>query len=790
MIALAKRLVTTRRLLAALIALVVSLAWLRLGPLPAGLLDDDERPSTMVFDRNGERLYEARSALGVRGESLRGGALPALVADATVAAEDVRFRWHFGIDPMAIVRATWANLRARRVVQGGSTITQQVAKLLLARQSPRAPRGWGAKLREAVVAIRLEHRLTKTDILALYLSLAPYGNQIQGVERASRAYFGRAAASLTPAEAAFLAALPQQPTRYNPWKDPTGALKRQRHILAVMHARGALSADAVILARGEAIALSRDRSMLVAPHFVERVLAGAGTPRPARVDTSLDAPLQRAVAGIIDANRASLESHNAANVAVAVLDNRSGEWLAWEGSGNYFDRDRGGAIDGVITPRQPGSALKPFTYAAAFERGVHPGRVLADVPSQFPTAEAGVLYSPRNYDGRFRGPLRARDALAGSENVPAVALASEIGVPAVARLLRQAGFSTLDRNAAHYGLGLTLGNAEVRLDEMIAAYAMLARGGERIAPRFVRATGERTVLETASDRQISPRTAFWITDILSDDEARAYVFGRGGSLEFPFAVAAKTGTSQSYHDNWTVGYTREVTVGVWVGNFDRSPLRGSSGVTGAGPIFHDVMMAAMERVRGRAPLGDRTPILAPPPDVHRVELCAESGLLPNDACPRRIAEWAPADHRIDRCDWHHASDRGVITIWPDAFRAWARDAGLLAPAAAVAAIPVTAVTAPSPSRAPMGVSSRGLTIVQPLSGAVYSIDSTLRREFQAVAFEAQGAAPGPLTWIVDGRQVGRVERDARMRWPLVRGTHDVVVKDAEGRSAATTIVVR
>ena len=273
---------TSRRAFVTSICLATAAAaWLRLGPLPAGLLDDDERPSTMVFDRNGERLYEARSALGLRGESLRGGALPALVADATVAAEDVRFRSHFGIDPIAMVRATLANLRARRVVQGGSTITQQVAKLLLARQSPRASRGWSAKLHEAVVAIRLEHRLAKTDILALYLSLAPYGNQIQGIERASRAYFGRAAASLTPAEAAFLAALPQQPTRYNPWKDTTGALKRQRHILAVMHARGALSGDAVILARGEAIALSRDRSTLLAPHFVERVLAGAGTPRPA-----------------------------------------------------------------------------------------------------------------------------------------------------------------------------------------------------------------------------------------------------------------------------------------------------------------------------------------------------------------------------------------------------------------------------------------------------------------------------------------------------------------------------
>ena len=293
-----------------------------------------------------------------------------------------------------------------------------------------------------------------------------------------------------------------------------------------------------------------------------------------------------------------LDAHHADNVAVAVLDNRSGEWLAWEGSGNYADNAHGGAIDGVTSPRQPGSALKPFTYAAAFESGYQPASVLADVPSQFPTDEPGVLYSPRNYDGQYRGPLLAREALAGSENVPAVALASDLGVPAVARLLRRAGFTSLGDNASHYGLGLTLGNAEVRLDEIVAAYAMFARGGEYLAPSGIRSSIDGHAQPAADAfRLLSARTAFWITDILSDNDARAYMFGRGGSLEFPFPVAAKTGTSTAYHDNWAVGYTREVTVGVWVGNFDRTPLRDSSGVTGAGP---DLPRRDARRCRARA----------------------------------------------------------------------------------------------------------------------------------------------------------------------------------------------
>ena len=466
-----------------LLFLVALLVWLRVGPLPAGLLDAESRPSTVVVDRHGETLHEARSLLGLRGEWIEPQQLPPLVAHATLAAEDVRFHWHPGLDPIAIVRAAWRNLREGQVEEGGSTITQQVAKMLLARQAGgTSAHGWRAKLREAVVAIRLEHRLTKTDILALYVNLAPYGNQIQGIGRASRAYFGRSLDTLTAAEMAFLASLPQQPSRFNPWRNPTRARGRQQRVLSTMAARNWIGADVLAASSTEQLTLSREDSAWLAPHFVERVMAEVAGAHPRHVSTTLDAGLQRTIHGIIAAERELLTRHHASNVAVAVLDNRTGEWLAWEGSGNYLDEAHGGAIDGVITPRQPGSALKPFTYAAAFERDFHPGHVLPDVPSQFPTETPGVSYSPRNYDNRFRGPMLARTALAGSENVPAVALASEIGVPTIARLLRRVGLTSLDNNAAHYGLGLTLGNAEVRLGELVAAYATFARGGEWVAP--------------------------------------------------------------------------------------------------------------------------------------------------------------------------------------------------------------------------------------------------------------------------------------------------------------------
>ncbi|HXI31548.1 MAG TPA: penicillin-binding protein 1C, partial [Vicinamibacterales bacterium] len=702
---------------------------------------------------------------------------------------------------IAIVRAAARDLRYRRLIEGGSTITQQTAKLLIARAdtvrlkpdttgADAAPRGLAAKLREAIVAMRLEHRFTKREILALYLNLAPYGNQFAGVERASRAYFGRGAAMLTPAQAALLAALPQRPSSFNPYRDPARARRRQEAVIARMGRLGLLPADRVREALDERLALVREPASFVAPHFVERVLAQAGAARTATIATTLDAELQRTVQGIIRAERPALNRIGAHNVAVVVLDNRSGGWLAWEGSGDYADARHGGTIDGVTTPRQPGSALKPFTYAAAFENGDSPASVLPDVPSFFPTAKDGVLYAPRNYDDRFRGPLLARRALAGSENVPAVALASQVGVPAILRLLRAAGLTTFDKNAAYYGLGLTLGDAEVRLDELVAAYAMFARGGVPVRPRMVRTadTPDEPARRTPNPERtgaplVSPRTAFWISDILSDDEARAFAFGRGGSLEFPFPVAAKTGTSQAYHDNWAIGYTQAVTVGVWVGNFDRRPLTGSSGVAGAGPIFHAVMLAAQSRAVGDVAAFSEPPTVAEPERSSREPICALSGMRASPWCPSQRDEWVDADAVAHDCTWHVPHADSVVVAWPSAYLTWARaeqvlDRKIPLPSSArAAAAAASRTTLPSPDR---------LRIVNPPDGAVYLIDPTLRREFQTLPLRAATADPADVEWRIDGRPVGR----AGFEWPLVPGAHTVTARDARGREAAAAILVK
>jgi penicillin-binding protein 1C len=362
-----------------------------------------------------------------------------------------------------------------------------------------------------------------------------------------------------------------------------------------------------------------------------------------------------------------------------------------------------------------------------------------------------------------------------------VALASRVGGSNLLRFLRTAGLTTFDKTGAYYGLGLTLGDAEVRLDELVAAYSAFARGGRFIQPSLVPRTGP-----PESQSLMSPRTAFWITDILSDDDARAFAFGRGGSLEFSFAVAAKTGTSQAYHDNWTIGYTRDVTVGVWVGNFDRRPLIGSSGVTGAGPIFHAIMLAAASRPTGSMPDPLVTATRAPAAHTTRRVVCALSGLVATPACPRQIEEWMPDDVDGEPCDWHRETPRGVVVQWPAAYQEWAAGQRLLN---VIVAAPSGTGVLEGPHSVHMKASA-SVQVLSPPDGAMYLIDPTLRREFQTIGLRGATNSAGPLEWRVDDALIGSVAVESSLDWPLTPGRHVISARDAQGRYASASIVVK
>ena len=650
-----------------------------------------------------------------------------------------------------------------------------------------------------MLALRLEHRFDKREILGLYLNLAAYGNQVVGAGKAARVYFGAEPPMLTAAQAAFLAGLPQRPSGYNPFRSRDQAIARQRTVLRRMEAAGALSRDQAREARDERLRFSRNSSPFLAPHFVEMVIAAAGAEAgenlPPRIETTLDAGLQSDVVGIIRSHRQALERHGAANVAVVVLDNASGEWLAWEGSGDYADAEHGGAINGPLSPRQPGSALKPFTYALAFESGFTPASVLADVPSHFPTAEAGVLYSPRNYDGRYRGPLLARRALAGSENVPAVVLASELGVPALQRFLLRAGLSTLDRTPSYYGLGLTLGNAEVRLDELVAAYSTFARGGDWLEPSWssspdTAATAHREphapVAHLAAHRVLGHRRA------LRRQCARVHLrAGREPGVP----------VSRGCQDRNVAGVSRQLD--------DRIHARRDRRRVGRELRSHAAQVldrrhrcgadlprrharrhtpAARRRRIRRARHRARRPTVSSSAKCARCPACrrirgARRGSA--NGCP-------PADD--PPCSWHHQSDEGLLVVWPPQYRQWARQNGLLADsrprlgagelAAASASRSDSSVAAgPAPARGP-------LEIVNPPAGATYLIDPTLRREFQTLPLRVVAATPGTIEWQVAGRVVGSSSSEVALMWPLAPGVHRITARDERGRVAESSVVVK
>lgn len=713
-----------RKVLVALAGALVLLAgWARLGPLPAAVRAPAAARDYLLTDRAGEPLLASVSIPEQPGGpplARRAGKLAA----ATLAAEDRRFHRHPGVDPLAMARAAWVDLRARRFIQGGSTLTQQLVKLRLGRP----PRTLPQKLREMVWALRLERSLGKEAILSAYLAEAPYGGRVTGAEAAARLYFGKPASQLTWAEAALLAALPQRPTAFNPRKSPDAARDRQRWILARLAAEGKLAPAELRAALDEAPAFDEPGGRgALAPHFSEMLvgrLRGAGVP-PGRIATTLDGPLQRAVEGIARHHRGLLARHGAANVAVVVLDNRDGAVRAWEGSGGWLDFTRGGMINGPLVARQTGSTIKPFIFALAFEGGALPGELIDDAPLEI--RWNGERFAPQNYDRRFRGPIPLREALGSSINVPAVRLLQRVGPGAFARWLERANLRP-PRPAQGYGLSLALGAAELSLVDMTRAYALFPRGGVPLAVRH----SDADPPAPATAPLVGREAAFLVTDVLADNAARAPVFGEESALAFPFSAAAKTGTSSDFHDNWAIGYTRDFTVGVWVGNFDRAPLRGASGVTGAGPIFHSVMLAARERLSPG--LSADAPILEPPPGLARVPQCADA------AC------------RNPRWDWRRAAHAEGQAADPAPVRA---------------GVPALALSEPNP-------------------GAAYYIDPTRPRAVQRIPLAAHGGR-APYRFTVDGRPVAPERSPGREPgaplWPLAPGRHRACVRDAAGAEA-------
>jgi len=777
--------------------------------LSAGL----HTPSIRITDRKGRLLYEVIGEEAGRHTVVPLEAIPQACVDATIATEDANFYHNPGVDLRGIVRAVWINLHGGEIVSGGSTITQQVARNLLLDPQERAERTLERKLRESILAWRLARRYSKDEILALYLNQTYYGNLAYGIDAAARAYFGKAVSDLDLAECALLAGLPQSPAAYDPLSNPEAAKERQAVVLGLMVRAGMIDAAQAAAAQREPLAFAAERYPIEAPHFVMAVYAQLEQMMPPQVlyagglevRTTLDLDWQRAAERIARRHLQLLNTpqpgdppHNAHDAALVALDPHTGQVLAMLGSPDYFDTTISGAINMALAPRQPGSTMKPFTYAIALD----PTRpepwtaatMLLDVRTSFVTRE-GFAYVPVNYDRQEHGPVLVREALASSFNVPAVIALHTVGVDNLLRFLGRLGISTLT-NPANYDLSLTLGGGEVRLLELVAAYAAFANGGYMVEPVLILDVTDAQGNVLFSQRSglgeqvMDERVAWLISDILSDNLARAPSFTTHSILQIGRPAAAKTGTTTDFRDNWTIGYTPNLVVGVWVGNADNTPMVNISGVSGAGPIWHQFMRTVL---RGQPELEFERP-----EGLVQVEICALSGKLPTPDCPYTRREWfikgtEPTEydtiyHRVtvdvltglpadESTPPERRAERLFLDLPPQAHD-WARREGLpLLPDAFAQA---------APEHGENGERSV-LTIVAPDAQTIYRLDAALPREAQQIRIAAVGP-PGlhDVTLYIDGTPlVTLASPPFEAYWTLEVGEHTV---SAVGRLVDGSVV--
>ncbi len=636
--------------------------------------------TTRILDRRGNVLYEILDPQAGRRTYVPLERISPYMVAATIATEDSQFYSHPGFDPLAIARAIWQNYREGETVSGASTITQQIARNLLLSPEERSQRTFMRKIREIILAAEITRRYSKDEILELYLNQNYYGNLAYGVEAAAETYFHTTADRLTLSQASFLAGLVQAPSVYDIHTNRQATLARQRQVLALMvmasSEQGCIdvsnSPHPVCVSPEEAGAAAAEFEtyrfdppdvQMRFPHWVNFVRAQLEDMYDAQtiyrsgfaVYTTLDPDLQQLAQDIVAAQVATLADRHVTNGALVAIRPSTGEILAMVGSADYDNEDIDGQVNNAIALNQPGSSIKPLTYVAAFERGWTPATLIWDVPSEFPPSgnpnDPNPPYRPRNYDGRFHGPVTVRSALANSYNIPAVKALAFVGIyddpttsqaEGLVAFARRLGITTLTR--PDYGLSLTLGGGDVTLLELTSAYSVFANGGLRLPPFAIRRIVDHqgnTVYEytpPGGEPVVRPEHAYLISSILSDNEARTPMFGANSVLNLPFPAAVKTGTTDDSRDNWTVGYTPDLAVGVWVGNADNTQMQNTTGLTGAAPIWSQFMQIAVPAVSG----GQPTPFARPPGIVDRV-ICAISGAEPSRWCPTQRAELFAAD---------------------------------------------------------------------------------------------------------------------------------------------------
>lgn len=706
-------------------------------PIRAADLVQDDRAVTFS-DRHGAYLGTLLSRDRDRTAVVELDEISGAFKQAILAAEDGRFYQHGPLDLQAIARATGQLIRHRRVVSGASTVTMQLASML----DP-APRTVTTKMRQVWQSWRLAAGMNRDEILHAYVNRLPMGGNIYGVEAAARLYFGMPASDLDVARASLLAALPNAPTRLDPYTHWEALKQRQAYVLDRMVAEGYISEVQRDRAYAERLPLQpRQQGIVAAPHFLFWAAEQLPKARSTVVQLTLDRSLQQFVETQVRETVRTLEERNVRHAAALVLDRRSKEVLAYVGSPDYFGD--AGRNDGVQALRQPGSTLKPFLYALALERrSIRPQTILADIPARYAIPGAR-LYSPVDYTETYQGPVRVRIALANSLNVPAVRVLDAVGVPEFLTHLQSLGFGHLDRAAEHYGLGLALGSGEVSLWELAAAYGVMANQGEVFVPEAIAEENAALPAETLG----SPEIWALVTDMLGDRFARAKAFGIDSALALPFPAAVKTGTSSGYRDAWTVGFTSTYVVATWVGNFDGTPTQQVSGATGAAPLWHRIMLHLH---RDRVP----DPLLKPT-SLEERSICALTGLPPGQDCSTVVREYLfPEDLET--------YDRQATT--PPSFKLPDRYSEWLA----------------NQPQSPLG--DKQLSILFPQDGEVFLLESPINDQARQVQLHISNPSGDPVSWWLGDRLIAEGSQEHTF-WTLQPGTWELSVRQGDRRDSA------
>jgi penicillin-binding protein 1C len=692
--------------------------------------------STTYFDRSGTPLRTFFSEDEKYGEKCSLSEISPHFLRACVLIEDKRFYSHNGIVLSSLFRALWQNIKGKRIVSGGSTITMQLAKLIYNHKRRHI---WN-KISEIFSALKFEIHLSKSEILTEYINRLPFGNLIYGIKEAARFYFGKKTADLSLNQAIYLALIPKSPSRYNPRKDAERLKRRWATILEIFRKNNYISKDEYLRAKSEGIRFHMEDYPFAAPHFIELVKESySGKKIPQRVHTTLDYPMQTEMEGIIREHLIRLQRYKVKSAAAVIIDNRSHEVIAFMGAPYYFDKKNAGCVNLATSFRQPGSTLKPFVYGLALEEGYTPATILPDI--KFP-AKGGFF--PKNHDGREHGPLRVRVALACSYNIPAFYLAMKLTPHKVIEKLGQAGFTYIKAAPGFYGETIALGSGEVKLLDLVIAYSAFANGGTVYRPTFVKGQPIRP------RRLFNEKVAFLIWHILSDPSARFAGFGYDSSMNLPFPLAVKTGTSKGFRDKWAIGVNSQYTVGVWLGNPEGGNMKDLTGVGNATTILRDIFLA----IQKDWTIGE---IPAPTGIVKRT-ICPISGEPVSENCRDSIEEYFDEENLPgDTCSYHVQVNGQVVVKYPELYSKWAKKTHL---------------------EENLDVRrDKRKWISFPQKGDFFYISDAVSSRDQEIPFEVMGFERGEeIEYILDGNLYRTMLFPETPTWRLQRGDHSLSVK--------------